>query len=237
MYAYLQRSPGSCKSHLFVGWDLHCSASALKCLWGAASTFLQNLLTPGELLHLWATLSCQGTAADPGKAGRQNLPAGFILSGEQAPCSCSCSTGSLLLCPPCPRLHSQPCWELRELSQLLFLEYSLPRPHSSAFHSNVLLNRKIWMQALCVGEEDKLGMRDPYGKCPFRTAALQEELPEKATAAPVWCQGHYSKFLPKHPASVQTQKRKNLIRKAWWRSWPLGFCNIYCCYLGPHKAL
>lgn len=207
-------------------------------------------------------LSCQGTGDDWGKGGKQTLPAADIHAGEQAPSSCCEPQSHCLLCPPhsahsaqagcahpAPGLHSthsqadSSVLELliqavRELSQVLFFRYSISRPHSPGFHSNVLVNRKIWIQALCVEKVDKPWMNDLYGKCAFWRAVIQEELPEQPSAVQVWCQGHYSKFLPKHPGSMQTQKMKNLYQESLMEvmaSWLL--CYLPLLSSVPHKQL
>jgi len=42
---------------------------------------------------------------------------------------------------------------------------------------------------------------------------MQEAFPEQANTAQVWCQGHYSKFLPKHPGSTDTENEKPVSLK------------------------
>lgn len=50
MYAYLHRSPGSCKSHPFVRNFHPCCASDRKCLWGGPSIF-----PSAEFIDFWGT--------------------------------------------------------------------------------------------------------------------------------------------------------------------------------------
>lgn len=55
-------------------------------------------------------------------------------------------------------------------------------------------------------------MNSPYGEHAFWRDVIQEAFPGQANTVQAWCQCHYSKLLPKHPGSTQTQKIKNLIK-------------------------
>lgn len=182
-------------------------------------------------------LSCQGTGDDWGKGGKQSLPAADIHAGEQAPSSCCEPQSHCLLCPPhsahsaqagcahpAPGLHSthsqadSSVLELliqavRELSQVLFFKYSISRPHSPGFHSNVLVNRKIWIQALRVEKVDKPWMNDLYGKCAFWRAVIQEELPEQPSAVQVMSGSLFQVFTKTSWINADTENEKPISGK------------------------
>lgn len=166
MYAYLHSLPGSCKSHLFVR-DFHpCTTSDLKHLWGGPSIF-----PPAEFIDSWGTptpLSYpvlsghwrwlrKGRKAEGSSWFHPLLPAAAVAVPLCTPLSVLSPglaehTLPQAFPPPTARLRA-PFWNSSfrvsdSPARRSFLEYSVSRPHSSRFHSNALLNRKIWIQAL-----------------------------------------------------------------------------------------